>query len=125
MDGKRRIQICPAALRDLRMLLPRPVSRAIVIRHAIKLQNWRTGEGRALDLEVTEIPQSLIRELCIADCFGFSCGIQLAFFEDTISGPDGRLWVIGSRRVDEPLSRQMMDTFNHRMEIIEENSETD
>ncbi len=105
------------------MLLPRPVSQAILMRHAMKLQNWRTGDDRALDLEVVEIPQSAIRELCIGDFFGFCCGIRIAFFEDTLSGPDGCLWVIGSRRDDEPLSEQMMDTLNHRREIIEENAE--
>jgi hypothetical protein len=125
VDGKGRIRICPAALRDLRMLLPRPASRTIVMRHAMKLQNWRKGDDRALDLEVTEVPQSVIRELCVGDRFGFSCGIRLAFFEDTLSGRDGRLWVIGLRRDDEPLSERMMDTFNHRREIIEENGEKD
>ena len=120
VDVDRRVRVCPAALRDVRMLVPHRASRAIVIRHAMKLQKWRKGNNFALDLEVADIPQSVIRELCVGDCFGFCCGIRLAFFEDTLTEPDGRLWVIGSRRADEPLSEQMMDTLNHRKEIIEQ-----
>lgn len=93
------------------------------MRHARKLQNWRAGDNRALDLEVAKIPQSAVYELCIGDHFGFRCGIRLAFVEDTLSGPDGCLWVIGSRRDDEPLSELMIDTLNQRREIIEENGE--
>lgn len=99
------------------------MSQAILMRHARKLQNWRAGDDRALDLEVAKIPQSAIHELCIGDLLGFHCGIRLAFFEHTLSGPEGCLWVIGSRRDDEPLSELMIDTFNHRTEIIEENHE--
>jgi hypothetical protein len=116
----RRVRVCPAALSDLRMLLPRRASRVIALRHAKKLERWQRGSGYALDLEVVGIPGSVIRELCIADCFGFHCGMRLAFFENTLAEPDGRLWVIGLRREDEMLSQQIMDMLNHRMEIIEE-----
>jgi hypothetical protein len=120
VDADRRIQVCPAALSDLRMLLPRHGSRAIVIRHARKLQTWRRGSRLALDLEVADIQGSVIHELCVGDCFGFPCGLRLAFFEDTLTPPDGQIWLIGSRRDDEPLSERMIETLNHRMEIIEE-----
>jgi len=105
------------------MLLPRAKSQAILLRHAGKLRNWRAGDDRALDLEVARLPQSTLYELCIGEFFGFHCGMRLVFFEDALSGPDGCLWVIGSRREDEPLSERMLDTFNHRREIIEETGE--
>lgn len=119
MDVDRRVRVCPAALTDLRMLLPRRTSRAIVLRHARKLQRWTRGSDYTLDLTVDEIPQTAIRELCVEDCFGFSTGIRIAFFEDTLTEPNGQLWVIGSRRDDELLSKQLMDTLNHRMVMIE------
>ena len=119
MDADRRVRVCPAALRDLQMLLPRRASRAIVLRHVRKLQRWTRCSDYALDLAVAEVPQSAIRELCVEDCFGFSTGIRLAFFEDALTEPNGQLWVIGSRRADELLSKQMMDTLNHRKEMIE------
>lgn len=102
------------------MLLPRRESRVVVLRHALKLQGWSRGGDHALDLEVSRIPGSVIRELLIEDCFGFRCGMRLAFFEDTLSEPNGWLWVIGSRRDDEPLTELMMEMLTHRMEIIEE-----
>jgi hypothetical protein len=105
------------------MLLPRQGSRVVVIRHARKLRKWITGSPLALDLQVAEIPESVIRELCVGDSFGFGCGLRLAFFDHTLIPPDGQIWVIGSRREDEPLSEQMMETFNHRMTIILETSQ--
>jgi hypothetical protein len=46
--------------------------------------------------------------------------LRLAFFEDSLVPPNGQLWIIGSRRDDEPLSQQMMESLIRRKEIIEE-----
>lgn len=86
----------------------------------MKLKEWIRGSEYALDLEVAAIPQTAIRELCIADGFGFDCGMRLAFFEDTMSEPDGQIWVVGSRRDDEPLSEHMLEMLNYRVELIED-----
>lgn len=94
-----------------------------MIRHAMKLKSWTKERRLALDLEVAEIPKSVIRELCVGDHFGFCCGVRLAFFETVLTTPDSEIWVIGSRREDESLSRLMMETLNHRMEIIERERE--
>jgi hypothetical protein len=120
LNVNRQVQLCPAALRDLRMLLPRRDSRAVVVRHAMKLRSWRRGAICALDLDVAPIPQSEILELCVTDCFGFNCGLRLAFFEDILASPDGLVWIIGVRRFDEPLSEQMTETLSRRKRIIEE-----
>lgn len=102
------------------MLLPRRDSHEVVLRHAMKLRSWRRGGICALDLDVATIPQSEILELCVTDCFGFNCGLRLAFFEDILAPPDGQVWIIGIRRYDEPLSEQMTETLSRRKQIIEE-----
>ena len=101
------------------MLLPRRESQAIVLRHARKLKGWTRGSHYAFDLEVADIPGSVLHELCLADCFGFRCGLRLAFFDDALASPNGQVWWIGSRREDEPLSAQMIEALNHRKTIIE------
>lgn len=101
------------------MLLPRRESQAIVLRHVRKLKSWIRGSDSAMDLEVADIPGSVLHELCLADCFGFRCGLRLAFFDDALASPDGQLWWIGSRREDEPLSAQMIETLEQRKTIIE------
>ncbi|MFN0056638.1 MAG: hypothetical protein ACKV0T_31205 [Planctomycetales bacterium] len=102
------------------MFLPRRESRLIVLRHAGKLEHWRYGNSRALDVDVVPVADSGIHELCISDGFGLGCGVRLAFFEDTSAEPDGRVWGLGFRRDDEKLTAKLMDTLNQRLENIEE-----
>ena len=64
---------------------------------------------------VMTIPNVGIHELCISDRFGFHCGLRIAFFEDR----NGALWIIGSRREDEPLTPRMLDILSGRKTIVE------
>ena len=101
------------------MLLPRRESQAIVLRHVRKLRRWIKGSHSALDLEVADIPGSVLHELCLTDSFGFRCGLRLAFFDDALASPDGQVWWIGSRREDEPLTAQMIETLDQRKTMVE------
>jgi hypothetical protein len=85
------------------------------MRHALKLRSWRSENQFALDVTVAAIPNVGIHELCVSDRFGFHCGLRVAFFEDR----NGLLWIIGSRREDEPLTGQMLDALSGRKMIVE------
>ena len=114
-----RVRITSAAHGDLRALLPRAESRAVVLRHLRKLESWESGAGLALDVEVAGVDSSEIKELCVADCFGFNHGIRVAFFEDVLSSPAGVIWIIGFRRDQEVLTDQKMRIYLARKSLIE------
>ena len=97
------------------MLIPRVASREIVMRHARKLEAWESDSEYAMDVEVILELISGIHEMCLTDCFGFPCGLRLAFFEDTSIPRE--IWIIGFRRENEALSQQTIEIFTQRKEI--------
>lgn len=114
MRNSREIRVCPAAREDIRLLLPRPESGIALLRQAQKLRMWQPGTSLVLDATVTPVSGTGIHELCVTDRFGFHCGLRLAFFEDH----KGRLWIIGGRRDDEPLTMRMVGGLLAREQIV-------
>ncbi len=119
MEQDRTVTVCRAAARDLEGLLPRTESRLAVIRHAQKLKVWTRGSGQVLDLSVVPVAETGIFELCVTDCFGYACGLKLAFFEDVLFVPDGRIWIIGTRRDTEHLSDDFVKMLQVRKKLVD------
>ena len=117
MEG--RIRITSAAQEDPRALLPRADSRAVMLRHLRKLESWRSGTALALDVDVAGFDRSEIKELCVADCFGFNHGIRVAFFEDVLFSATGAIWIVGFRREGDTLTEQKMRIYSARKTLIE------
>jgi hypothetical protein len=90
-----------------------------MLRHLRKLESWRSGTALALDVEVAGLDDSEIKELCVADSFGFNHGIRVAFFEDVLFSPAGAIWIIGFRRDQEVLADQKMKIYLARKSLIE------
>ncbi len=117
VTAKRIVKIRPAALDDLSTLLPRRDSRMVLLRLALKLEHWTTGETFALDAKVVELQSHSIFELLIDDTFGFSRGMRIAFCEDDVFQPRGTIWLIGMRRENEPLTHAMIEILRLRREM--------
>ncbi|MEX0727919.1 MAG: hypothetical protein WD065_16705 [Planctomycetaceae bacterium] len=108
------------AKEDFKGLFPRRETRAVVIRHLMKLMLWESGTDCAFDLAVVSaVIESDIWELCIDDRFGFSCGIRFAFFEEWRNFIVRPIWIIGSRRDNQPLTDHAAEILMIRKQIIE------
>jgi len=115
---KRIVEICPAAMEDLRALLPRRYSRMSLMRLAEKLGHWTLHETHALDARVVELSDQLIFEMLVDDTFGFTCGMRLAFCEGVALPVGGGIWLIGMRKENETVTEAMIEVLRARREMV-------
>lgn len=118
MTAKRIVEICPAAMADLRSLLPRRMSRLALMRLVLKLEYWKTGEDCALDAPILACYKNSVHELLIEETFGFSHGMRIAFCEGDELSPESKIYLIGMRREDEPLTHAMIEVLRLRREML-------
>jgi len=118
VKAKRIVEICPAALDDLRTLLPRRESRMVLLRHAAKLEHWINGDSFALDARIVALPDQSIFELLVDDTFGFSEGMRIAFVEHGLASLCDKVWLIGMRRENECLTHAMIEVLRIRRAMV-------
>ena len=118
MTAKRIVEICPAAMADLRSLLPRRMSRLALMRLVLKLEYWKTGDAYALDARILACHKHSVHELVIEETFGFSHGMRIAFCEGDDFLPGSKIYLIGMRREDEPLTCGMIEVLRLRREML-------
>jgi len=103
---------------DLRSLLPRRDSRMVLMRLVAKLEHWTMGDAFALDARVVAFHEHSIFKLHIDETFGFSLGTRVAFCEEDELSHDGKIWLIGMRREDEPLTYAMTEVQRLSREMV-------
>lgn len=117
MTAKRMVEVCPAAIKDLQTLLPRRMSRVALLRLVTKLEYWKSGDAFALDARVVPFHEDSLYELLIDEAFGFTAGLRIAFCEDRTLSCDGKIWLLGMRREDEPATDAMVKVLRFRREM--------
>lgn len=90
----------------------------VLIRYASKLEYWKLGDALVLDARVDAIHEQSIFELRVDDTFGFTGGLRIAFCEAGVLASDEKVFLIGIRREDEPLTHALIETLRFRRELV-------
>ena len=118
MTAKRIVEFCPAAIADLRSLLSRRMSQLALMRLVLKLEYWKTGEDCALDAPILACHKNSVHELIIEETFGFSHGLRIAFCEGDELSNGSKIFLLGMRREDEPMTCGMIEVLRLRREML-------
>ena len=111
------VRIALSAFRDAQIVLPRLSGRACLRRHAFKLQWWREGDDRALDLPVEPLGSTPFFGLVVDNGYGIASGYRIVFGR---SEPEGTVWVLSIMQTDEPFSDNLFEILHMRMNVVRE-----
>lgn len=117
----RRVRICRPAFQDMHhLVMPRLTARAQLRRHAMKLENWQSGDNRVADLDCSRVSNEELFTLELADGYGLADGFRIVFCEVSAPEPNGTVCVLSVMRSDEAFTPAIRDILRGREQIARE-----